>query len=123
MGSTALMNLIASSPEASTLCKKGGHFACEGQDLLLEAGLVPDVEWKTLNAPKPPEDWNEAVDAYAKVWNTSKRVLVDKTPANVPKVHQIHQDLSRQGRKAKFLLVTRSPCDRRVHAQGQNEHS
>jgi len=121
-GSTALMNLIASSPEASTLCKLQGHVCCEGQDLLYEAGLLPDLQWKTVSTSlHQPKDWNEAVGAYAKVWNMSKSVLLDKTPGIHVKVPKIYLDLLQQGKRAKFLLMTRSPCDDKVRSQGKNE--
>jgi len=58
-----------------------------------------------------PQNWSEAVDVYRKYWNLSKRVLLEKTPANLFKAHNIFRGLKQYGRQAKFLLLTRSPCD------------
>lgn len=110
-GSTALLGLVGSSPEVSTLCSSYA-WACEGRLLLQKAGLFPDRDkgWNQMLRRDMPADWNEAVGVYSKVWNTSKAVLVDKEPTSVGKAAKIADDLRRAGKKAVFLVLTRSPC-------------
>merc|ERR1712176_1598130 len=78
-GSTALLNLLSTSPTASNLCA-GQKWACEGHYLLVDKKLIPSLEWGDLKNPTWPEDWNDALSVWEKVWNTSKTVFMVKSP-------------------------------------------
>jgi len=107
-GSTALLGLLSSSPEVSTLCG-AGTFACEGHELLVKANLIPKNTWVYLKNPDYPADWNEALRVYSHTWNMSKAVLVAKDPPNYFKVAKIAHNLARTGKRVVFLLLTMSP--------------
>jgi len=103
-GSTAVSSLLATSPKLSTLCS-ANTWACEGTWILIKKRLETD-RW----SPDQPQDWNEAVHAYRSFWNTSRPVLMDKSPPNIVKAQNIYNQLKNEGKKAKFIMVTRSPC-------------
>jgi len=107
-GSTAVSGLLASSPKVATLCS-AGTWACEGQWIL--SGKDCDL-FEAINRwdVTMPTDWNDALKCYRKYWNLSQPVLMDKSPSNLGKAAKIYSDLQREGKEAKFILVTNSPC-------------
>lgn len=105
-GSTALLSLISTSPEVSNLCPSKS-WACEGAELLRGAHLM---SWESRWQPNYPSNWSSALEVYKSVWNTSKMVLVDKSPPNIVKMQRIDADLRRVGVIPKFLVLTKNPC-------------
>lgn len=106
-GSTGILSFLATSPKVSTLCSAGG-WACEGTWILTDRNIIPqDADQYD---PEIPNDWNSALHAYSRFWNASQPVLIDKSPPNVFKAWHIYSDLKKEGKKVKFILVTRSPC-------------
>lgn len=105
-GTTAMYNLISSSPEASNICA-AKTLCCEGSWLLIKRSLMTH---KNRNSPAYPRDWNEALDIFNEYWNTSKKVLVEKSPESVRKFTRIYEDLTSAGKRVSFIYVTRSPC-------------
>lgn len=108
-GTTALLSLLSTSPEVGNLCgNEISSITCEGTFFLSDRGLIPnwDLRWDA----KYPADWNAALAIYDRVWNVSKRVLVDKSPPNSVKMLRISQDLARTNKNAYFIVLSRSPC-------------
>jgi len=105
-GSTALFALLATSPNVATLCG-AGKVNCEGQYLLQQAGLMPARDRYTEDYPK---NWTAAVEVFARTWNMSQPLLVDKSPSNVFKTERIARDLVNSGRDVDFIIMSRSPC-------------
>eukprot|EP00756_Hemistasia_phaeocysticola_P024100 Hpha_TRINITY_DN1592_c0_g1::TRINITY_DN1592_c0_g1_i1::g.57200::m.57200 len=110
-GTTAMSGLLGTSPQASTLCDfiaNGG--LCEGTNWLLGSGLVP--ERKNMWQESFVVPWKRAVkQVYAKRWNMSKPVLLEKSPPNVGRVPEIYRALKDDPeRKIRFLVVTMSSC-------------
>jgi len=104
--STGLFSLLATSPDTSTLCS-AHTWACEGTWLLIERGMMTgNSRWDQ----DLPRDWNAAVDAYAEFWNSSQQVFLEKSPPNIAKAERIYSQLTKSGKRVKFLILTRSPC-------------
>lgn len=109
-GTTALLSLLSTSPEVANHCgDKISWFTCEGTWLLVKSHTIPDrdTRWDS----QYPSDWNEAIEVYSKSWNTSKSVLVDKSPPNAVKMLRIAEDLKRTGKRVSFIVLSRSPCN------------
>lgn len=107
-GSTAVSGLLASSPKVATLCS-ARTWACEGQ------WILSNNDCHLMNASKrwdetKPADWNAALKCYSKYWNLSQPVLMDKSPSNLGKAAKIYWDLKKEGKDAKFIMATSSPC-------------
>lgn len=60
--------------------------------------------------PDLPRNWSEALDVYARYWNSSASVYLDKSPPNIAKAERIFSQLQGLGKRVKFLFMTRSPC-------------
>lgn len=104
--STGLFSLLATSPNTSTLCF-AHTWACEGTWILTERGMMtPNSRWDQ----DLPRDWNAAVDAYAEFWNSSQQIFIEKSPPNIAKAERIYSQLTKSGKRVKFLILTRSPC-------------
>eukprot|EP00746_Dinoflagellata_sp_MGD_P065099 gnl/MRDRNA2_/MRDRNA2_27130_c0_seq1.p1 gnl/MRDRNA2_/MRDRNA2_27130_c0~~gnl/MRDRNA2_/MRDRNA2_27130_c0_seq1.p1 ORF type:complete len:340 (-),score=60.93 gnl/MRDRNA2_/MRDRNA2_27130_c0_seq1:82-1101(-) len=105
-GTTALYGLVSTSPAVSNLCS-AHEICCEGAWILMRRKLVPGR--KALD-PQFPKDWRQALNVYREYWNTSKPVLVDKSPANLMKFKHIWKDLRHTEAKVSFIYVIRSKC-------------
>jgi len=105
-GSTALLSLIATSPQVSNLCSSHA-WACEGSDILRSAHLMT---WETRWQEDKPSNWSKALQVYMQYWNTSKTILVDKSPPNVIKMQRIDSQLRQTGVIPKFVVLTKNPC-------------
>jgi len=108
-GTTSLLSLISTSPQVSNLCaNKASTFTCEGTWILIQEKQIPtmDDRWK----PNYPVNWNNALKVYERTWNLSRPVLVDKSPPSAVKMTQIDADLKRAGKRAFFIVLSRSPC-------------
>lgn len=105
-GSTALLNFLATSPAASTLCA-AGTWACEGTWLLMDEGLLDqENRWDE----EKPEKWGEALSVFERYWDRRKRVKIEKSPPNLPKAARIYREFSRLGKRVRFIMMTTSPC-------------
>jgi hypothetical protein len=105
-GTTAMYNLVGTSPLASNICR-AKTTCCEGSWLLLKRGLM---EYKKRFFPEYPRDWNDALKVFSEYWNTSKKVLIEKSPESLSKFTHIYRDLNATGKRVSFIYVTRSPC-------------
>jgi hypothetical protein len=108
-GSTALLSLLASSPEVSTLCS-AGTWACEGTWLLIDNGIIQNKasRWN----PSQPSDWSEALEVYETAWDPEKKIRVDKSPPNLAKISAISQHFWDKPDEVAFISMTMSFCYR-----------
>jgi len=104
-GSTAIENLIASSPNVANLCS-AGTFACEGTDILVNAGVLrKEDRWKAIPS------WPKALELFERYWEPSDACIkMDKSPYNLVKIIDIATELRAVGKEPSFLFLTRSPC-------------
>jgi len=105
-GTTAMYNLLSTSPEASNICA-AKTLCCEGTWLLERRHLMTH---KQRNSPEYPRDWNSALGVFSEYWNMSKKVLLEKSPESASKFTRIYEDLKSSGKRVSFIYVTRSSC-------------
>lgn len=104
--STGLFSLLATSPHTTTLCS-AHEGSCEGTWLLIRRGMMTrSSRWQQ----DQPRDWNAALDVYAEFWDASQQIFIDKSPPNIAKAERIFSQLSKSGKRVKFISLTRSPC-------------
>mmetsp|Transcript_55765 Transcript_55765/g.120519 ORF Transcript_55765/g.120519 Transcript_55765/m.120519 type:complete len:343 (-) Transcript_55765:103-1131(-) len=72
-GSTAVLQLMMSSPNVSTLCAYGKNWQCEGAPIMSD-----EKGWPALVDEWP--NWKEPLKHYSKYWDLSRPVLLEKTP-------------------------------------------
>eukprot|EP00038_Savillea_parva_P031279 m.84508 g.84508 ORF g.84508 m.84508 type:complete len:407 (-) comp9597_c0_seq3:6673-7893(-) len=130
VGSSALAGLLATSPAVSTLCS-AKVWQCEGEKILMRspnAHVPPLLSKQRRNAmargdtiyavtsgsndTRRVEDmpWGAVYHMYQTYWNLSKPILLDKSPAFLAYGPQIARALQAHGRRAAFIVLSRSPC-------------
>jgi hypothetical protein len=57
-----------------------------------------------------PLRWGDALGAFQNVWNMSKSVLLDKSPAFLEQSLKIARDLRVLRKRASFIVLSRSAC-------------
>ena len=116
-GSTALEYLTASSPAVSTMCDttRGSTNYCEGTWKLIRSRMIASS--KRRWDENQPKNWVRVIRFYERFWNTTKCILVDKSPPNLVKAPRIARQLQKAGKSAAFIFMTRSPC-----FMGEQEH-
>ncbi|MFW6065218.1 MAG: CmcI family methyltransferase [Planctomycetota bacterium] len=93
-GSTLLWKLLATSPHASALPR-------EGQ-------FLPEVrQWMAPNRwdPDKPLPWEQIKERWRRGWDTSKSILLEKSPAHIVRAEQIEQHFQ----PAFFIAMVRNP--------------
>jgi len=110
-GSTALLSLVASSPEVTTLCSSG-KWQCEGTWLLEDEGMVSNVEGSELWKWKRnvPSNWTKALSTYEQYWKQDRVIKVEKSPPNLAKVQQIADQFTHRKDEVAFIFMTRHAC-------------
>eukprot|EP00041_Stephanoeca_diplocostata_P003922 m.39423 g.39423 ORF g.39423 m.39423 type:complete len:383 (+) comp14716_c0_seq2:200-1348(+) len=144
VGSTALSGLIATSPMISTLCD--AHvWQCEGEKILRGLGrhhhsathnesvrqknnatgsenhtsfLTKTQRGQLMDGGNVTVDWNWALREYRKYWNSSKKVLLDKSPAFLRRGTEIAMTLRRAGLRSAFVAMTHSCCTMSTRERG-----
>ena len=109
MGSTVLYQLLATSPNVSTLMNND-NWAGEGQ-------FIPGVQDSMLRDAWNPEvamPWDKIKRVWDLCWDQSKPILADKSPPHVCRAAAIQEHFSQFGEVA-FLAQIRSPfCTRQA---------
>lgn len=105
-GSTALLSMLATSPEATTLCS-GKTWACEGTWLLIKRkeALYHNRWWPNASQVGP------ALHIFQDYWDPSKPVRLEKSPPNIVKVPDIAQFFAKKRRQVGFIFLTRAACN------------
>eukprot|EP00041_Stephanoeca_diplocostata_P026541 m.717907 g.717907 ORF g.717907 m.717907 type:complete len:385 (+) comp22990_c0_seq1:198-1352(+) len=131
-GSSALEGLIATSNQVSTLCG-ASVWQCEGEKLLIktkdkrtgESMLPVDVRNTLVRGERSyevveknitrvveikPMAWDKVLRVFSEVWNMSKPVLLDKSPAFLLLGPDIAHACKLMGKRCAFLVLSRSAC-------------
>lgn len=105
-GSTAVLSMLASSPNVGTLCASSA-LNCEGCYILYFKNLLSHEDrWQR----DQPPDWVKAVDAFEEFYQPPKQLRVEKSPNNIVKTQAIAKQLSAAGHHVRFVVMSRSPC-------------
>src|SRR5690349_5242247 len=104
--------MLGTSPSASTLFGHG-NWAGEGQFL---ESVAPLMRPNPTGDPRVGGFWDPAVTLpwgaiereWDRHWDTSKRFLVEKSPPNLCRAHQLADHFSRLG-DVYFVALIRSP--------------
>eukprot|EP00756_Hemistasia_phaeocysticola_P025996 Hpha_TRINITY_DN16036_c1_g4::TRINITY_DN16036_c1_g4_i1::g.120594::m.120594 len=111
-GTSSIYSILSTSPEASNLCPRRGRKIgnCEGAMMWIQSNIVSKSRMEFWEGK--PLNWTWATDEmYPRNWNTSKQVLLEKSPPTVMRVPEIWAHLrNRKDRKVRFLFVSMSPC-------------
>lgn len=108
-GSSALENLIASSPAVSTMCNKT-YWQCESTHVLVQYGLL---DWETRKDPAKT-DWDQIYAFFEdfEIWDDmSKPIRIVKSPYNVLKSKSLLNYFLKTKKDYRFLVLERDvPC-------------
>ena len=109
MGSSALENLLASSPHVTTMCAKTG-WQCESTWSLCEHPKILDCarRWEENST-----DWYQAYDFFesTEIWDDmSKLIRIDKSPPNIVKYKQLIEYFERTNKLFVFIAMKPGHC-------------
>lgn len=108
MGSSALENLLASSPSVTTMCQKT-KWQCEPTWNLVNAGiLVRDNRWQPDSI-----DWYAAYEYYENIsiWDDmTKPIRIEKAPPNIVKYKQLMEYFHATNKSFMFISMKSDRC-------------
>ena len=108
MGSSALENLLASSPHVTTMCKKT-KWQCESTWNLCDEGILDCAHrWD----PKST-DWVRAYEYFNRIeiWdNMSKNIRLDKSPPNIVKYRELIAYFEQTNSSYMFVAMIPDRC-------------
>lgn len=107
-GSSALMNLLDSSPATSTMCHLH-TWQCEPTKFLIEHGIFDHEQRFDANKT----NWTEVYRLYHKeqVWDDPNApILMDKAPPNILKTKEMVRFFQENNYNYKMIVMWRSPC-------------
>eukprot|EP00931_Biecheleriopsis_adriatica_P107351 TRINITY_DN8169_c0_g1_i6.p1 TRINITY_DN8169_c0_g1~~TRINITY_DN8169_c0_g1_i6.p1 ORF type:complete len:357 (-),score=51.02 TRINITY_DN8169_c0_g1_i6:23-1093(-) len=122
-GTTALHGLLGTSPEVGTLCG-WGNANCEGRMLISPNWnkTKGDFDKREVKDNEGPNSVTEAIEIWNEYWNTSKPVLLQKSPHPMTALEKkgvtyrmMHEELTQLGKPVSFIVITRTPCFQAKH--------
>mmetsp|Transcript_20649 Transcript_20649/g.39188 ORF Transcript_20649/g.39188 Transcript_20649/m.39188 type:complete len:333 (-) Transcript_20649:131-1129(-) len=114
-GSSALHSLLMTSPRVTSLCP-ANVWMCEGREILVNKGgfMRPRAQWTSEQL-----NWTSVFEEYEKYWSMGPpgaHIRVEKsTFMNIVKLPQIMEHFANDKSRVGFILMTRSPCNRKVY--------
>eukprot|EP00040_Diaphanoeca_grandis_P043716 m.10073 g.10073 ORF g.10073 m.10073 type:complete len:372 (+) comp8102_c0_seq2:386-1501(+) len=83
-----------------------------------------DIEWvdaENVTRYTVPINWTNALKIYETFWDSSKTVMLDKSPAFASQAPQIARDFRKLNKRTAFIIMSHSACTMSTHPHGREK--